>query len=126
MTTTPRCWNCQYELTGLQVDDHCPECGTPVWSQRPPTIAAEAAHHAFVWGLLSLVLFFVCLGPFAALLAIPALRYAKKTDQELVSGLLTPEQVRRVRAGRIMAWISVSLALGLLALYGVMFLLPWF
>lgn len=123
MTTTPRCWNCQYELTGLQVDDHCPECGTPVWSQRPPAAAAEAANKAFVWGLLSLVLLFVCLGPLAALLAIPALQYAKQADREVIAGRIGPEQVRGARSGRIMAWISVCISLAILALYGVMILM---
>lgn len=123
MTTTPRCWNCQYELTGLQVDDQCPECGTPVWSQRPPAVAAEAAHKAFVWGLLSLVLLFVCLGPLAGLLAIPALQYAKQAEREVKAGLLSPEQVRGARSGRIMAWVSVWISLAFIAVYGVMILM---
>ena len=34
-TSTPRCNACGYELTGLQVEGACPECGTKLWANQP-------------------------------------------------------------------------------------------
>ncbi|GJM19735.1 MAG: hypothetical protein DHS20C14_19480 [Phycisphaeraceae bacterium] len=33
---TPRCSVCRYDLTGLRVEECCPECGSPVWLLDQP------------------------------------------------------------------------------------------
>lgn len=35
----PLCRTCGYDLTGLRVEDVCPECGTPIWPTTKEVIA---------------------------------------------------------------------------------------
>ena len=108
--TVPRCWNCDYDLTGLQVTDICPECGTPVWSD-PESESSEAGQQAFMWGIFSLVVFFFLLGPLAALVSIPAIRYGRRALSDHARGRLdTPP--RGARAGLVLGWITVVLSVG--------------
>lgn len=123
MNTGPTCWKCGYALSGLQVDDLCPECGTPVWSQKPAEKSYEGAQKAQLWGLLALVLFFACLGPLASILAVVALRYAKEAEAEVryaASGQRAPSGIR---TGRICAWITIGLSIAIVAFYAVGLLL---
>jgi hypothetical protein len=122
MSTTPQCWKCGYELSGLQVNDLCPECGTPVWSQRPPEQASAEAHRSLVWGLCSLILFFICIGPLAGFVAIPALVYASKAKREVRAGLLRASQASEARTGAILGWVTVGLSVGLTVVYGLIIL----
>lgn len=120
--TTPRCWKCGYELSGLKVDDLCPECGCAVWSRPPLQQASTFANRAFVWGLLSLIFFFLCIGPLAGLVAIPALVYASKAGAEVRQGLIDRSQISGARTGKILGWITIGLSVGSLVLYAVLIL----
>lgn len=118
MPRIPTCWNCGYELTGLRVDAVCPECGTPIWSQKPAEVSHEAAQKAQLWGVVSLALFFACLGPFAVIPAITALLHARAAERECrygTPGGLTPSGIR---VGRICAWITIALSAGVAGLWG--------
>lgn len=45
-TTLPLCRSCRYDLTGLRVEDRCPECSEPIWSdfeQHAEAMASTAA-----------------------------------------------------------------------------------
>ncbi len=117
--TTPRCWKCGYELSGLKVDDLCPECGCAVWSRPPLQQASTLANRAFVWGLLSLLFFFLCMGPLAAIVAIPALVYASKASAEVRQGLMDRSQISGARTGKILGWITIGLSAGVFALYAL-------
>ncbi|MBZ0172633.1 MAG: hypothetical protein K8E66_09665, partial [Phycisphaerales bacterium] len=112
MPGVPTCWNCGYELTGLRVDDLCPECGTPIWSQKPADASYEAAQKAQLWGVVALALFFACIGPLAVIPAIAALGHARAAERETrygTPGGLTPPGIR---VGRICAWITIVLSAG--------------
>lgn len=129
MTPDPKCWHCGYSLTGMTVDDLCPECGTPVWSQKPPDHAFNLAQRAQLWGVLSFALFFACIGPFAIIPAIFALRYASRAERESRFGLAGGQVPGGLRVGQIFAWITVALSslsiILYIAIFGVGMLSFW-
>jgi len=117
-TPLPTCWNCGYELSGLRVEGHCPECGTPIWSQGGPALQANGdASAALVWGVVSLVLFFTCLGPLAGFVAIPAITKGGRYQAEVRAGRALPNG--SAKAGLICGWIAAGLSIGVVALYGI-------
>lgn len=116
----PTCWKCGYELSGLKVDDVCPECAGPVWSRPPIEQASKFASRSLTWGVVSLVLFFACIGPLAGLAAIPALVYASKARLEVRQGLVEASQIGGARAGAILGWITVGLSMLAVCAYAVM------
>jgi len=124
---TPHCWNCGYELSGLGVDDNCPECGTPVWSKPPMRAGLQDAmrmgSRAQMWGILSLVFFFACIGPLAAFLTIPAFIYASKADRIVRQGLATRSEVSGITSARVCSWITLSFTALSIAFYGLIILL---
>ena len=114
--TTPTCVSCGYELTGLQVEGTCPECGSPVW--QPPVLHDPymgLSITSFVCGILSLIGCFA-VGPFAFLPAlvgvvtgeIAAAKYKRSTIRSSGRGLAI--------AGRIMSWIGVAIGLAFIGL----------
>jgi len=117
MSARPTCWNCGYELTGIRVDGSCPECGTPVWSRPEPTYASPDAQQALIWGIVSLCLFFVCLGPLAGLVAIPAVVKANRALEDVHTGRVPPAAASNAKAGKVLGWITISLSLAFVALY---------
>jgi hypothetical protein len=104
----------------LQVNDFCPECATPVWSQRPPEEVSTEARRSFVWGLTSLILFFGCIGPLAGLVAILAVVYASKARREVKAGMVLPAQALQARTGSILGWITIGLSLMSVTIWGVL------
>lgn len=110
--TRPTCWSCGYELSGIRVDDRCPECGVAVWS-RPQGDAASIsrAKHALGWGIASLVLFFVCLGPLAGFVAIPAVVIGGRVRRDIRHGVVQREMVGGANAGFWIGWVIISLSL---------------
>ena len=122
---SPTCWNCGYELSGLKVDDACPECGTPIWSRPVPTTTSPDAQSALTWGIVALCLFFVCLGPLAGLLAIPAVVKANRALEDVRVGRIPASAASNARTGRILGWITIVLSLLLVGVYTVMFGFAW-
>ncbi|MFT5423015.1 MAG: hypothetical protein ACI89L_000788 [Phycisphaerales bacterium] len=127
MSTTPHCWKCNYELSGLGVDDNCPECGTPVWSKPPMRTELQNAmrmgSRAQMWGILSLVFFFACIGPLAAFLTIPAFIYASKADRIVRQGLAARSEVGGITAARVCSWITISVSVLSILAYAAVLLL---
>lgn len=113
------CWNCGYELVGLKVDDVCPECATPIWSSPPIDDLAKQAQSALIWGIVALALFFVCIGPLAALVAIPAITKSKAVHRSVAAGRVSESEVGGAKAGGIHGWITVCLSIASIAVYGV-------
>jgi predicted RNA-binding Zn-ribbon protein involved in translation (DUF1610 family) len=116
----PTCWKCGYELSGLKVDDLCPECGCAVWSRPPIQQASQYASRSLTWGIVSIALFFACLGPLAGLLAIPAITYASKANAEVRQGLIDKSQLGGAKAGMILGWITAGLSIAALAVYAIL------
>ena len=108
----PTCWKCGYELRGIIADGVCPECATPVWS-RPAGDAASIrrAKHALGWGIASLVLFFVCLGPLSAFVAIPAVVMGGRVRRDFREGRVPKEVVGGANAGFWMGWAVIAFAI---------------
>ena len=119
---TPSCWKCGYVLSGLGVDDLCPECGTPVWSFKDPDAdhpgLSKTASSAMTWGLVSLVPFFACLGPIAGLVAIPAIIKGKEVRAIAKAGSVPPSIAGNAKAGLICGWITASLSIVTILIYG--------
>lgn len=122
----PTCWKCGYELSGLKVDDLCPECGCAVWSRPPVQQATLYASRSLTWGIVSLVLFFACLGPLAGLLAIPAITYASKANAEVRQGLIEKSQLSGAKTGLILGWITIGLSLLAVCVYAFVLVLTQF
>ena len=125
-TTTPTCWKCGYHLTGLGVDDVCPECATPVWSHKDPAAdypeLASKATSAMVWGIVALVTFFACLGPLAGLVAIPAIIKGNQVRAVARAGSLPSSIAGNAKAGLICGWIAAGLSIAILVFYAVLVL----
>jgi len=94
----------------------------PVWSQAPSSPHSNAdANSTLAWGIVSLVLFFVCLGPLAGLVAIPAIMKGNRYQAEVRAGRFVPNG--SAKAGLICGWIAAGLSIGVVLLYGVALLL---
>lgn len=82
----PRCWSCGYDLTGLKVEDRCPECGIAIWDSHPRTLA-EAPRQpdaAAPLGLLSLPV--ICFGPLACIPGVLAVVLGIRTLARIREG----------------------------------------
>lgn len=122
ITTVPTCISCGYELTGLQVEGTCPECGAAVWqptTTHDPHTALSIT--CFVCGILSLVSCFAA-GPLSLIPGlvgvitgeIAASKYKRSAIRSSARGMAT--------AGRMMSWIGVALGLGFVGIYVFLFL----
>lgn len=121
-TSSINCWKCGYDLRGLQVTDKCPECGTPVWSPGRGT-NPQVEPDALVWGIVSLALFFLCIGPLAAVVAIPAIIKGSRASDMVRSGTIPTSHASNARTGMILGWITVGLSIAGVVIYGLFFLL---
>ncbi len=117
---TPTCWNCGYELSGLQVDDVCPECATPVWSRRAfdPFDQRKRAGQALAWSIAALVLLFVCLGPLAGILAVPAIMISTNIKREC--GGDWPHDLNNARAAWWIGWVAAVLSILFVIVYAAL------
>ena len=74
----PSCHQCGYDLTGLRVEENCPECGQPVWpSDWKRAVYADATvvsqgSLSLVLGVLALVLT-ACTGVIGSAIGVVAL-----------------------------------------------------
>ena len=96
----------------MRVDARCPECGAQIWPV--PTGDPESvrrAKHALGWGIASLVLFFVCLGPLSAFVAIPAVVMGGRVRRDVREGRVARELVGGAGAGFWMGWVVIGLSL---------------
>lgn len=116
----PTCWNCGYELRGLRVDDLCPECGKPIWSRPALDVSqlARDAGRALTWGVAALVLFFLCIGPLAGLVAIPAITGANRIKR--VCDNTWPQDLGSAKTAWWLGWITVGLSVLTAAGYAVL------
>lgn len=136
----PRCWRCGYDLTGMRIDDRCPECGIGVWTTPPVNKVDRDAASSMTWGILALVLgtvgmpflliamFVTCFFPWPAmpaLIAIPAVTKGHRVGRAARSHRFSDTVTRRAKTGRVCGWIAVgmsSLVMGLVLLW---FLRAW-
>lgn len=124
--------HCGYELTGMRVEETCPECGKSIWSEavtdRPGTGYATTA---LILGITALVTSLACIGPLAIAIAVPALVFAHLSRKEAQVIDKWPPHLVNARVGKILAWITIVLSIGMLALWSVLifglpFVLPAF
>ena len=103
----PQCTFCGYVLTGLNVNEKCPECGKPIWDSniQPPTSGLSIA--SMVLGIVSLLgcsmygIPSLILGPLAII-------FGEISNRQLKRG----ERAGNTRGfsitGRICGWISFA------------------
>ena len=120
----PSCWNCGYELTGMKVEDRCPECGVDVWSRPPTDFEKEmrTAKNALIWGVVAIVTFFACLGPFAGFIAIVPLVMISSIRSRFGPKRDWPTEVSSALTAGKLAWITIALSVLGIAVYGAFFL----
>lgn len=121
----PTCWKCGYVLSGLRVDGACPECNTPIWGPRENASDRETgklANEILVWGIVSLCLTFVCLGPLGGLVAIPA--FVKHRQFRILNnaGAAAPGHAGTAKAGIICARVAAIISIALVVLYAALLL----
>lgn len=109
-------------LSGMRVDDRCPECGVEIWS-RPVGDAASVkrAKHALGWGIAALVLFFVCIGPLSGFVAIPAVIMGGRVRRDVREGRVQRELVGGAGAGFWIGWVVIGLSVATVLLYLLVF-----
>ncbi|MEL6329303.1 MAG: hypothetical protein AAFR38_06545 [Planctomycetota bacterium] len=113
------CWNCGYDLTGLRVEERCPECGTPVWSGRPVQRVLADANAARTWGTIAIILFFVVLGPFAGVVAIPAVIKGTRVRTRIRRGGVDRAAGEGALTGLVLGWITIGLSSLWVAVFGL-------
>lgn len=121
--STPTCAHCGYPLTGLRVDDACPECNRPVWSNAPSQWEhfCDDASTGLKCGVASIILFFLCLGPIAGVIAIPAILKAKRIKRVLGPSPAWPKELRHGSLGGRLGWGAAVLSIVALASWLVVF-----
>ncbi len=121
---TPTCSKCGYHLTGLGVDDVCPECGTAIWQQEGVQSISGFAITALAMGWLVLSLLVIeNIISFDSLFGIGTMIALGMTG--VISGYLATVQVRRGTRGGATKGIAIAgmilsgtlLSLGLLTMF---------
>lgn len=87
---TPRCWSCQYDLTGLRVEAVCPECGTPIWDSHPGSRERNRSSSSPAAPLGVLALLMLCFGPVACVPGLAAVAFGVGTLARIREGLTPP------------------------------------
>lgn len=106
----------------MRVESRCPECGVDIWSQpKVNPIIAKDAKNALYWGIASLVTYFICLGPFAAIVAIPAVTIGGRVRREVRKGRIPAEAASGASAGYWMGGAVIALSLFWLIVMVVIF-----
>lgn len=120
--TPPCCLHCRYNLTGINTDALCPECGHPVW----PDVRAIADQYArlyarvetsFYASCLAMLMSFAC-GPFGVLMAAWAVAQSARSVAERNTGVLNME-------ARNMPFVSLTVSV-LASLISITALVMWF
>lgn len=118
----PRCWNCGYGLSGLRVDSLCPECGTPIYAGPPPQQAASGTQNVLIWGIVSIVTLFACIGPLAGLVAIYPIIKGGRILRHAKAANVPKYATQPAKTGFILAWITAGLSILIVVGYGAVFL----
>lgn len=117
--TDPRCTFCGYILTGLSVNEKCPECGKPIWDSNisPPTSGLSIA--SMVLGIVSIMscmaygLPALITGPLAIIFGEISIRQFKRGER---AGSTRGFSL----TGRICGWIGFTIGATILGI-GVWF-----
>jgi hypothetical protein len=110
----PRCRSCGYDLTGMRVEDCCPECGIGIWPTHKELVrwakeSTSVLTDAF-WLAVGAVPFWLLVPPFGLLISIAAIRYARMACQpEMVA-----QRSRRGRAHLLLVATGLELTVGVL------------
>lgn len=120
LTTLPRCYACGYELTGLTVEGHCPECNAKIWASQGPAPTSGLAVASLVLGCLSIV---TCasVGPFALLFGIPGIICGHLSLAHVRLGTHGGSSRGFAIAGLIMSWIGAVVGLLYLGFFALIF-----
>ncbi len=106
----PLCTFCGYSLLGLRVEEHCPECGKPIWDSniQPPTSGLSIA--SMVLGIVSLV---SCLmyGIPALILGPLAIIFGEIANRQFKRGERAGNTKGFALTGRICGWAGLAAGL---------------
>lgn len=75
---------------------------------------------AMIWGIVAICLFFVCLGPLAGVVAIPALIYGYRAKRSVRAGLVPASAASGATAGLVCGWIAIVLSVLMVLAYAAM------
>ena len=110
----PTCWSCGYELTGLRVEDDCPECGFAIWSSAIVIHSGKSdvlndALNARRLGVAAIIIS-VPFGPASLIAAIPAIIVGRRALGKWHSANVLPRGLRIARIGVNLGWLAVGLS----------------
>lgn len=96
---TPRCMDCGYDLSGLHVDERCPECGLLVWNSAGQLVKGPWARatSALTWARVGMCLTISPLTIGLALLIHPAVTIPLCLLSGLAMAIAAWIRARRVR-----------------------------
>jgi len=117
----PKCQSCGYELTGMRVEDRCPECGALVWSQSnqtPPT--SGFAITSLVFGIVS-ICGCVLWGPLSLPLGVTGVVFGHLASRQYKQGLRAGGTNGLSIAGRVCSWIGVAMGGSIAAFFALAF-----
>lgn len=118
----PLCLTCGYKLSGLRIDGVCPECGTPVYAGPDTVRTAPGSQAVLVWGIVSIVTLFACLGPLAGFLAIYPIVKGGRIRADAKAGRIPEFAAQAAKTGYMLGWITAGLSIAFVILYGLFLL----
>ncbi len=118
------CLSCGYDLVGVAIGQHCPECGSVIMQFATRRQTSGKAVASMVLGIISIV---TCAGygVIGMPCAILAIVFAKKARLAIQDGTAPVNSQSMATAGRVCGWIGVvlnGLTLLLLIFYLLIFI----
>ncbi len=119
-----RCLSCGYEIVGVGVGGHCPECGSVIRQFAAPGAQTQGkAVASMVLGICAIVLSCATYGIMGLPCGILAVVFAKQARLAVQAGTAPVSSLGMATAGRVCGWIGLGLSGVFLLLFAGMIVL---